>query len=287
MIIRSSLSVVRMSVKSNHHYAVVKYDCLVAELLDLWRLLIVVPILLTCVAYDSVGPPEGSSLRCNFLVRISLPVHFSTQFPPLTVDGPAEREPPTQPTAINRLGRTVPDAVLINSARSNESFMPESKNNNRQTNLHRQRVVLFHTEIIIIEAIINNNGAVGNTVCSLRRCVLVFHFDNCSIVSIAEQSATFSVFPFLAVSVISFEIENMSERERSRSPERGAPPADDDDYQGDSNTHQGGGGHHGDDNHGADHNGGGGGGGGDDDEGVKLYVGNLDYGTHKRLLICL
>ena len=64
----------------------------------------------------------------------------------------------------------------------------------------------------------------------------------------------------------------MSERERSRSPDRGAPPADDKEYPPGSNAPDDRG--SGDDDNGAGQNGGG------DDDGIKLYVGNLDYGAY-------
>lgn len=79
----------------------------------------------------------------------------------------------------------------------------------------------------------------------------------------------------------------MSDRDRSRSPERGggdasSGPVDDQyDYDPSANdgpsNNQGGGGN--DDDGGADQNGGAGGG---EDDGIKLYVGNLDYGTYDK-----
>lgn len=62
------------------------------------------------------------------------------------------------------------------------------------------------------------------------------------------------------------------QRERSRSPDRGdAPTGGGDPVPDPANAYNGSGG-----GGGGDHGGGGGGG---DEEGVKLYVGNLDYGT--------
>ncbi|KAG7352337.1 RNA-binding region RNP-1 containing protein [Nitzschia inconspicua] len=64
----------------------------------------------------------------------------------------------------------------------------------------------------------------------------------------------------------------MSERERSRSPDRGGPPADDEDYA--NGGSQGGGGGASDQNGAAD----------GEAEGIKLYVGNLDYQTDEQRL---
>jgi nucleolin len=75
----------------------------------------------------------------------------------------------------------------------------------------------------------------------------------------------------------------MGDRDRSRSPDRGAPPADDhQDYPPQDDNASGGGdappagGDH--------HNGDSGAAGGEDAEGVKLYVGNLDYATDEQRL---
>lgn len=73
-------------------------------------------------------------------------------------------------------------------------------------------------------------------------------------------------------------ILTMTDRSRSRSPDRGAPPADQDQYPAsDNNPPQNGGDAQGQD--GSMGNGAG----GDDQNGeeVKLYVGNLDYGKSR------
>jgi nucleolin len=80
--------------------------------------------------------------------------------------------------------------------------------------------------------------------------------------------------------------KKMSDRERSRSPDRGAPPTDDQDYPPHDNGAPSDG--HGDGNgnaaNSADQNGDFGSGGGDDADGVKLYIGNLDYATDEQKL---
>jgi len=72
----------------------------------------------------------------------------------------------------------------------------------------------------------------------------------------------------------------MTDRERSRSPD----PAGDDNGDGSHDNDNGGG--HNDSSH---HDGGrsGGGDNGGEPEGVKLYVGNLDYGTFEHAIRCL
>lgn len=70
----------------------------------------------------------------------------------------------------------------------------------------------------------------------------------------------------------------MGDRDRSRSPDRGAPPADDQEDYPPHDDNAGGGAAAGDNQNGDS------GAGGEDAEGVKLYVGNLDYATDEQRL---